>query len=203
MSDARAVLDSTRRLLHEAGFETHAYDSGGAFLQSREQRASHCVVLDVRLSDMSGLDLQEHLRASGDRIPVVFVTGNGEIEAAVRAMRLGAFDFLEKPVDASRLVDRVGAAVAEYAAMEARLAWINEARQRLRTLSRTERIILDELVRGRTNAEIAASLHRSRRTIENHRARILQKMGARNIADLVRMAILASMDEGGRLPGIG
>jgi len=176
-----------------SGFDARACHSAEAFLSQPDSCAASCVVLDLQLSGMSGLDLMERLGESRICPPVVFLTGHANIQIAVRAFKLGAFDFLEKPIDPEILVGRVRQAVASVIGGSARRAELQRIRVAARSLTDTEWQVLSLLKQGCTTAEIAGEVHCSPRTVDKHRMHILRKMGAKNIADLVRCACLLEL----------
>lgn len=164
--------------------------SAEVFLDRFDCARSGCVILDLRLERIGGFELFEHLRQRCDGIPVIFLTGHGDVEQAVEAMKRGAFDFLEKPVDPWRLHSRVREAIEQWTVQRAQNAERLTIREHLDRLTVTERSVLEGLVRGETSEEIATRMHRSRRTVDNHRLHILRKMKAGNTAELVRKVML-------------
>lgn len=190
VDDEAEVCNAVALLLRSVGLQSRTYASAQAFLDGYRPGAPGCIVLDVRLPGMSGLELQERLRQSGIGLPVIVMTGHGDIQMAVRAMRAGALDFVEKPFHDQTLLDRVHEGIAlssrtrddegERARLMARYA----------TLSEREREILTHVVDGRPNKLIADELGLSTRTVEAHRAHIIEKMGATSLSHLVRMAVI-------------
>jgi two-component system response regulator FixJ len=191
VDDDAAVRRSLERLLATAGFATRCYDCGRAILEATPPPAGGCLLIDVRLPDIDGVELQARLRASGISLPSIIITGHGDVPTAVRAMKRGAFDFIEKPFSGESLLRSIEAALTarrDHGASEAR--W---AADRLRSLTRRERQVLDRLVLGRPNKVIACDLGLSVRTVEVHRARMMERLGVRQLAEAVRMAVLAQM----------
>ena len=180
VDDDPAVRDSIAMLVRAEGLEARTFDSAQSFLAGWERREESCVIIDLRLPDLNGLELQERLAATVDAPPVIFLTGFGTVPAAVRALKAGAMDFLEKPFDPGALLARVHEALARDR------EWRSEIR-RLETLIPREREILGEVAGGDTNKVIAANLGISVRTVELHRARGMRKLGVRSVAELVRL----------------
>jgi two-component system response regulator FixJ len=172
-----------------AGLNVRQLQSAQEFLQIYSPEQPGCLLLDVQLPDLSGLDLQRRLNQLGATIPVLFVSGHGNIAMAVQAMREGAFGFLEKPVTHQLLVQQVQEALALDAQLRAALRAQADTTERLRSLTVRERDVLARLMGGSSNKVIANELRLSQRTVELHRARIMKKMGSRSTAQLVRMAI--------------
>jgi two-component system response regulator FixJ len=193
IDDDEAVLDSLQALLAAEGLCASAFDSARAFLDKHEGGLPACLVTDVRMPDMDGLELLAALKARGPLPPVIVITGHADVPMAVRAMKLGARDFIEKPFDPGVLVAGIRAALAgapEQGGAEAQIG------RRLATLTPREREVLDQMVIGRPNKAIARALGISPRTVEIHRARVMQKMEAESLAQLVRMAFIAGRDPG-------
>jgi two-component system response regulator FixJ len=191
IDDDDAVLDSLAVLLEAAGFTVATFDRAPAFLRRHQEHPAACVVTDVRMPDMDGLELIEALRRQGPLPPLIVVTGHADVAMAVRAMKLGARDFLEKPFDPDRLI----ATVAEALRPQAPDAGTTPAIVRgLETLTPRERAVLERLVLGQSNKSIARALEISPRTVEVHRARVMAKMAADSLSQLVRMALRAGID---------
>lgn len=186
----RRSLDS---LLRSVGHDVRLFSSAPEFMQAARPDVPGCLVLDVRLPGMSGLAFQQELARAGVALPIIFITGHGDVPMAVRAMKLGARDFVEKPFEPDVLVAGVQEALASGAGEGAANA---EVRQRLEALTPREREVLDQLVIGRPNKAIARELGISPRTVEIHRARVMEKMQAGSLSQLVRMAFVAGIDPG-------
>ncbi len=191
VDDDEAVRESLEALLlsAELSVEVAAFESGGEFLKQLPENSVGCILLDVRMPDLSGLDVQAILKDRGCNLAVIIITGHGDVAMAVEAMRAGAFHFVEKPFTDEALICIVGEAV-EWSAenLEARVTQ-NEAALRIGRLSRREREVLDQLVQGRPNKVIAYELGISVRTVEVHRARLMEKTQCRSFSELVRLAL--------------
>ena len=191
VDDDAAARGSLRMLLKSLGLHAVACDSGAAFLAAYDPEQPGCLLLDVRMPGMSGPELQQQLNARGAILPVIFITGHGDVAMAVEAMRHGASDFLQKPFRDQELLDRVQRALKRDAAHRAELARLHEIRDRIESLTPREREVLALLSRGSPNKVMAHELGISQRTIEIHRARIMEKMNAPSLAQLVRMTAAA------------
>jgi two-component system response regulator FixJ len=191
IDDDPAVRDSLSFLLAAAGLAVRTFETAGAFIDALTTVAPGCIVTDVRMPGMSGIELMAALAKRGITLPVIVITGHGDVPLAVEAMKLGAFDFIEKPFDDDTIIASVQAALAKYATSgrdEGRKA---EVVAKLATLSQRERQVLDGLVAGHPNKTIAYDLGISPRTVEVYRANVMNKMGASSLSDLVRMTIIA------------
>lgn len=188
VEDEPAVLRSLMRVLSNAGLCVRGYRSPHEFLSQADRESSGCIVLDVYLPGMTGLDLQEQLTRNGCVQPVVFVTGSADVSASVRAMRAGALHFLIKPVEAQALLESVREAL-ERSAIELRKRFERSlVQQRAATLTPRERQVFEGVVNGLMNKQIAAQFGVSEKTIKVHRGRVMHKMGAHTVAQLVRMS---------------
>lgn len=196
VDDDEAVRNSLRLLVKSVGLPACVVPSAQDFLATYEPTHPGCLVLDVRMPGMSGMELQQQLNLRGAVIPVIFITGHGDIPMAVEAMQQGAFDFLQKPFRDQDLVDRIQRALDKDRTSRDELAERKRIQERLATLTAREREVLDLMVRGKPNKVMAADLGLSQRTVEIHRARVMEKMGATSLAQLVRM----SLDLPGNLP---
>jgi two-component system response regulator FixJ len=192
IDDDEAVLDSLRVLLEAEGFDVETFDRAGAFLECSEDRSPSCLVTDIRMPDMDGLELLQALSTRGPLPAVIVITGHGEVPLAVQAMKLGAHDFIEKPFDPHALVTSIRAALAADAKPAATMD--TAILRRLELLTPREREILEQLVIGRSNKMIARELTISPRTVEIHRARVMEKIEAENLSQLVRIALKAGID---------
>jgi len=189
VDDDAAVRRSLQRLLSSAGHETASYDSALALLEAMPLPPDGCLLLDVRMPGMDGLELQARLNRLGFRLPVIVITGHGDIRTAVQAMKAGAVDFIEKPFDEEPLFTAIDAALEQELADSG----IVEAVRRIATLSPREHQVLDALVAGRPNKTIAVALGLSVRTVEVHRAHMLERLGVETLAEAVRLAVVAGM----------
>jgi two-component system response regulator FixJ len=193
VDDDPDVLRSLEQVLLAAGFHPVLYETPFALLDAVDRLADGCVLVDVRMPRMDGLQLQERLNELGSRLPVIFITGQGNIPMAVRAMKCGAVDFIEKPFDDNRLLSSITSALA-LVSRRSRYQAAIEAAHRVATLSRRERQVLDGLMTGRTNKAMARDLGLSVRTVEVHRARMLERLGTHSLAEAIRLAVTATLD---------
>lgn len=197
VDDDALVMRATARLLASEGFATHACTSTQEFLSQLDADVPGCVVMDLSMPECNGLELQQLLARRGVTLPVVFMTGRGDVRSSVRAMKGGALDFLVKPVEADTLVDAVRRGIERDRDNRARRIQAQDARARLSALTPREREILPFLLAGRLNKQIAAELGIVEKTVKVHRARIQHKFGAGSLAELVRAAARAGV----RAPG--
>jgi RNA polymerase sigma factor (sigma-70 family) len=177
VDDDAAVRDSIKELVESVGLQAEGYDSALAFLDAFESQRPGCLVLDVRMAEMSGLVLQERLNELEASIPVILLTGHGDVPMAVQAMRSGAVDFIQKPYREQALLDSINAALATDVAARLSSVATDDFEQRLSSLTGREREVLDQILSGLTSKEIARELGVSPRTVEAHRKNLLQKMG--------------------------
>ncbi len=198
VDDDAAVRSSLRLLVKSVGLSPAVFTSAQEFLSSYDTRQPGCLVLDVRMPGTSGLELQQQLNLRGAVIPVIFITGHGDIPMAVEAMQHGAFDFLQKPFRDQDLIDRIQRALEKDRENRAALGQRTRIRKRLDTLTPREREVLALVTSGKANKVMAADLGLSQRTVEIHRAHVMEKMAASSIAQLVRMVL--DLEEGAR-PG--
>jgi FixJ family two-component response regulator len=176
------------RLLEAAGYEARAYASAGAFLLADPADAPGCVLLDLRMPGPSGLELQQALAKRGDPLPVIFLTGHGDVASSVRALKAGASDFLTKPVDSKTLLTAVESAIAADASRRAERGEQRALRALYETLTAREREVLAHVVAGKLNKQIASDIGVAERTVKAHRAQVMQKMRMGSLAELVRVA---------------
>jgi FixJ family two-component response regulator len=190
IDDDAAILDSLGLYLESKGFAVERYDHAEPFARLDAHALDHsCIVSDVRMPGMSGLDLQKQLKQRGVAAPLILITGHGDIDMAVAAIKAGAHDFLEKPFDERRLVASIEAAMATRVAQQQHSQNIADLRARHGELSERQQQVMDLAVKGRTNKEIGATLGISPRTVEIYRAKVMERMGADTLADLVRIAL--------------
>jgi len=194
IDDDAEVRQSLAFLLGTVGFAVRLHESASAFLRVLPEVRDGCIVTDVRMPGIDGIELQRRLRAEGIALPVIVMTGHGDIALAVEAMKAGAIDFIEKPFDEEVLVTAIKAALARRAGDRARDAQGAEVRERMKLLSQRERQVLDGLVAGKPNKIIAHDLGISARTVEIYRANVMTKMQADSLSALVRMALLEGGD---------
>jgi len=190
IDDDEAVRHALAFLLTGAGFAVRAYDSAGAFLDAIPGVQPGCIVTDVRMPGMSGLELQSRLQESAVCLPMIVMTGHGDVPLAVAAMKAGAIDFLEKPFNDAVLIAAIRKAVSHYAVRAGHDEAAAAIQARLKLLSPREAEVLEGLVAGQQNKAIAYALKISARTVEVHRARVMDKMGASNVSHLVRMVFV-------------
>ncbi len=195
IDDDEAVRQSIEFLLKTAGIEVRSFESAKAFLDVLPEITGGCVVTDVRMPDITGIDLLRRVREVKPELPVIVITGHGDVPLAVEAMKLGAADFLEKPFDDDLLIASARSALHQVADTTKRNAEVAEIHDKLAGLSNRERQVLEGLVAGKPNKVIAFDLGISPRTVEIYRANLMTKMSANSLSDLVRMAMLAGILE--------
>jgi FixJ family two-component response regulator len=188
VDDEPAVLKSLSRLLRSEGFTVAAFESPADLLDQLDPAAQGCLVLDLAMPGLDGLALQKALFSRGNEIPILFLTGRGDIGKSVEAMKRGALDFLTKPVDDTRFLQAVRTAMEKSRATRRARAETAEIHRRLATLTPREREVLEGVVAGRLNKQIAADLGTALKTVKIHRGRMMEKMGASSVAELVRQA---------------
>ncbi|MAL96980.1 response regulator FixJ [Hydrocarboniclastica marina] len=189
VEDDEAVRDSLALLLESEGLPVKTFDSGADFLERWSAELNGCIVLDIRMPGMDGMAVQKALNERGSLLPVIFVTGHGDVPLAVEAMRHGAVDFIEKPYRDSVLLEKVRAALTEHAEQRALSGQQDLILERIRSMTPREREIMDRMVEGQANKVIAIELEISQRTVEIHRSRVMHKMGTHSLAQLVRMVM--------------
>lgn len=192
VDDDQGMLDSTVWLLESIGLRALPFTSGQAFLEANPQRNNACVILDVRMPGMGGLNVQEALRARGLDLPIIFVSGHADVPIVVRAFRAGAVDFIEKPYNEQLLLDSVQHALSRFVAV-ADDSQLQEVLQRIASLTPREHDVLLPLVQGYTNREVAEQLGISVKTVDLYRSRVMKHMQAQTLPDLVGMAIAAGL----------
>jgi len=199
IDDDEAVRESLEFLLKTAGLAVRSFDSAQSFLDVLPEIRSGCIITDVRMPEITGIDLLRRVKEMGLDIPVIVITGHGDITLAVEAMKIGAVDFLEKPFDDDTLLDAVRASLTRTVSTAQRNAELSEIHDRLAALSNRERQVLEGLVAGKANKVIAFDLGISPRTVEIYRANLMTKMAANSLSDLVRMAMVAGiLEDGGK-----
>jgi FixJ family two-component response regulator len=174
-------------LLQTVGYKTTAFASPREFLEKFKPDAAGVLVLDIRMPGMSGLELQQHLNRLGSMLPVIFITGHGDVPMAVQAMKEGAFEFVQKPFRDQDLLDRINHALEQDKENRGTLAQRAEVKQRFESLTAREKQVMELVVDGAANKVIAIDLGLSERTVEIHRGKVMEKMGARSVAHLVKL----------------
>ena len=188
VDDDPSVRKSLVRLIKSVGLTVQDFPSAQDFLDSQQDKGPSCLVLDVRMPGLSGLDLQEELKIRQWPIPIIFITGHGDVPMSVRAMKAGAADFLEKPFNDQELVDAVHKALSQDQQDKKKQHKISDLEKRVATLTPREKEVFGLVVRGLLNKQIASDLGMSEKTVKVHRARVMNKMSADSLARLVRMA---------------
>lgn len=199
VDDDEAMRSSLKWLIESVGMRVESHDSANAFLQAHYPGRFGCLLLDVRMPGMSGLELLEHLREQQMMPPTVIITGHGDVPMAVRAMKAGAIDFIEKPFNDEVLLDSIRRALAIEEQRRDMTAGVADVAERLSNLTPREHEVMHMVTEGMSNKEIANSLGVSAKTVEAHRARVMEKMQAGSLAELVRMAISVEQAGEGRL----
>src|SRR5262252_2803605 len=187
VDDYAPLRRSISRLLNAAGFVVEAFDSAQEFLGRYDPQTSGCLVLDLGMPTLDGLELQRILAKAGSLLPIIFLTGTGDIPRSVQAMKEGASDFLTKPVNDEELLAAVRVAIEKNRALHREQAELSEIRARLATLTPREREVLEYVVAGKLNKQIAGDLGTVEQTIKVHRAHLMEKMKVRSVAELVRL----------------
>jgi len=200
IDDDDAARDSLMFLLRSAQIEVRSYETAPAFLATAKTVATGCIITDVRMPEMTGIELLRRLREMGADIPVIVITGHGDIPLAVEAMKYGAADFFEKPYDDEALLAAVRAALNRQEGAAQKAAELTALNERLATLSNRERQVLEGLVAGKPNKIIAFDYDISPRTVEIYRANVMTKMHAASLSELVRMALIAGILDDGSKP---
>ncbi len=190
VDDDTAVRDALKLLLTTSGFRARTFNCAAEFLAAYTPDQPGCLLLDVRMPGMSGLELQDSLTADNIRLPIIILTGHGDVPMAIRAMKAGALDFIEKPFSGPMLLDRVQDALDKDALIRQQQRRYQAIAERMALLSNREREVLDRVVEGQYNKVIAADLYISVSTVEAHRKRVMEKLAANSLSDLVRMLAL-------------
>jgi FixJ family two-component response regulator len=189
VDDDEAVRDSLSMLMRSVGLAVETYSSALEFLDRFDADRTGCLVLDVRMPGMSGIELQEQLAAKQAMLPIIFITGHGDVPMAVRALRAGAVDFIQKPFSDQALLDRIHQALAQYARDREEAVRKNTIRERIAKLTPREKEVMLMVADGKANKVIAIDLGVSERTVEIHRARVMEKMEASTLPDLVKLVV--------------
>jgi two-component system response regulator FixJ len=197
VDDDRGVLDSLKFLMRSVGLYAETYQSAQEFLGAFDLERPGCLVLDVRMPEMGGLELQERLVAMGSSLPVIFITAHGDVPMAVQAVKAGAVDFVQKPFRDQELIDKIQSALQQDAQLRRQIADRADITQRIESLTPRELEVMHLVVEGKPNKVIAHSLGISQRTVEIHRSRVMEKMRAESVPHLVQMVIRAGSTGGG------
>lgn len=190
VDDDKAIRDSLMLLMKSVGFESKSYDSAEMYLNEADLYAPGCLIADIRMRGISGLELQQLLNDKGIKMPVIIITGHGDVPVAVQAMKAGAIDFLEKPYDNEVLVTRIKQCLSEVSKFQDKSRIIAKAKTYLSRLTPREREVMNLLVAGKHNKIIAKELNISVRTAEAHRAKVMKKLHAESLSDIVRLALV-------------
>ena len=190
VDDDRAVRDSLSFLMKSVGFESMTYDSAEAFLDKADLNRPGCLIVDIRMQGMSGLELQQLLNERSSKLPVIIITGHGDVPMAVQAMKAGAVDFLEKPYDNQLLIARIRQCLQQISKEQDKENRVAKAKSQLAELTPRELEVMNLLVAGKHNKAIADDLDISVRTAEAHRAKVMKKLHAESLSDIVRVALL-------------
>ncbi|MBT8061969.1 MAG: response regulator transcription factor [Xanthomonadales bacterium] len=188
IDDDEAVRESLRILLFSAGFDTCSFESADDWLESEDKPSTDVFLLDIRMPGTDGTELHRIMLEQGSRVPVIFITGHGDIPLAVAAIQRGATDFLTKPFEDGELIERIGSAIEQFRQEQQRDRELADLRRRFESLTPRERDVLELIVDGKSNKGVATALSISPRTVEIHRARVMEKIAAESVAELVRMA---------------
>ncbi|MBB5321344.1 response regulator FixJ [Marinobacter oulmenensis] len=189
VEDDEAVRDSLELLLKSDGKPVKTYESANGFLQDYSDEMAGCIVLDIRMPGMDGMELQKALNEKHSILPIIFVTGHGDVPMAVDAMKEGAVDFIQKPYREEALLEKIEAALEQDREQRQSLTEKQEIIRRVNSLTPREREIMDRMIAGQANKVIAIELEISQRTVEIHRSRVMHKMGTHSLAHLVRMVL--------------
>lgn len=195
VDDDHAVRDALSLLLESADLETEAFETASAFLKAYDPDKPGCLVLDIRMPGMSGMELQEALASKEINIPIIFLTGHGNVPMSAKAFRAGAVDFMQKPFDEDVLLERIEEAIERDQANRAAETRRLNADNRLMSLTPREREVMLRVAAGKSNKEIAAELRLSHRTVEIHRARVMEKSGAESLPDLIELVTASGIGE--------
>ena len=189
VDDDEEVRDSLKLLIESVGLETETFDSAETYLKSFDPSRAGCLILDVRMKGMSGLSLQEHLSKEAIHPPIIIITGHGDVQMAVKAVKAGASEFLEKPFNEQLLLDSIHVAIEKDAEQRGRASKLAEIQQKVNSLTEREKEVMELVVTGMQNKNIASELHITQSTVEAHRAKVMEKMEARTLSALMRMII--------------
>jgi RNA polymerase sigma factor (sigma-70 family) len=194
VDDDQAMRNSLKWLIESVSLRVETFDSADAFIQNYYPGRSGCLLLDVRMPGMSGLELQEYLAKQHIKIPVIIITGHGDVPMAIRAMKAGAVDFIEKPFNDELLLESIRRAMTIDEQQRGKQSLLADIATCLASLTPREHEVMTMVTAGKSNKEIAATLGVSSKTVEAHRAHVMEKMRAKSLAELVRMALLANLN---------
>lgn len=194
VDDEEPIRKALSLLTKSDGLKSESFENAQSFLDKLDQIGPGCLLLDVCMPDMSGLELQEILKEQNMDIPVIVLTGHADIPTAVRAMKGGAIDFIEKPFDSEELLRRIHKCLNKEAKHQENIEWRRKAALKMATLTKRERQVMQGMVEGKRNKQIAESLFISFRTVELHRSSLMQKLDANSLSDVVRIGILVETD---------
>lgn len=189
VDDDEEVRDSLKLLIESVGLNAETYDSAQSYLENFDTTRAGCLILDVRMKGMSGLTLQEELNKKPLCPPIIIITGHGDVQMAVRAVKAGASEFLEKPFNEQQLLDSIHVAIEKDAEQRGKALQLAEIQTKVDSLTEREKEVMELVVTGMQNKNIASELHISQSTVEAHRAKVMEKMEARTLSDLMRMII--------------
>ncbi len=189
VDDEEAIRDSLTMLIESVGLVAETYDSAQAYLENFDPARPGCLILDVRMKGMSGLSLQDELNKKPLHPPIIIITGHGDVQMAVRAVKAGASEFLEKPFNEQQLLDSIHIAIEQDAEQRGKASKLAEIQERVDRLTEREKEVMELIVTGMLNKNIAHELNISQSTVEAHRAKVMDKMEARTLSDLMRMII--------------
>ena len=194
VDDEEPIRNALRFLTKSDGLKSESFETAQAFLDALDRIGHGCLLLDVCMPDMTGLELQQALRERKAEIPVIILTGHADVATAVQAMKGGASDFVEKPFDSEDLLERIHKCLSGEARRQESIDWRKQAGERLSKLTRREHEVMEGLVAGKRNKQIGEELFISFRTVELHRASIMEKLDANSLSDIVRIALLVDND---------
>ncbi len=189
VDDEEAIRDSLTMLIESVGLVAETYDSAQAYLENFDPSRPGCLILDVRMKGMSGLTLQEQLNKEPIHPPIIIITGHGDVQMAVKAVKAGASEFLEKPFNEQQLLDSIHIAIEQDAEQRGKVSKLAEIQARVDRLTEREKEVMELIVSGMLNKNIAHELNISQSTVEAHRSKVMDKMEARTLSDLMRMII--------------